>query len=121
MTPVPTKFKTYKNVPKKFVNKVCLPVEFTFGLPYTDDVPDYHFIVNSQAPKELRDKYHVGDIYINAAWCLVCGNFVRSKNRHDYRSCSCGNTIVDGGSEYCRRGGLGPYVDVILPFKDVKT
>lgn len=40
----------------------------------------------------------------NAAQCLLCGDIVESKHRHDFRRCSCGNIFVDGGREYVRRG-----------------
>lgn len=40
----------------------------------------------------------------NAAKCLLCGEILQSKHRHDYRTCSCGNLMVDGGLDYVRRG-----------------
>ena len=39
----------------------------------------------------------------NAARCLRCKDVIESTHRHDYKSCSCGNVCVDGGSEYSRR------------------
>lgn len=39
----------------------------------------------------------------NAAKCLLCGEVIESKYRHDYRACSCGNLHVDGGMDYIRR------------------
>lgn len=44
---------------------------------------------------------------MNAIHCLNCGEVVESKNRHDYKSCSCPpmcRVSVDGGSDYNRRG-----------------
>jgi hypothetical protein len=44
----------------------------------------------------------------NSAKCLLCGDEIESKHRHDLRSCSCGNIRVDGGvgrSGYWRRVG----------------
>ena len=43
-------------------------------------------------------------IEINAAKCHECGSFLESRNRHDYRTCECGNLSVDGGHDYIRRG-----------------
>jgi len=43
-------------------------------------------------------------ILINKAQCLVCGDIVESRSRHDFRYCSCEAMFVDGGKEYLRRG-----------------
>ena len=42
-------------------------------------------------------------IICNKAQCLICGDIIESKTRHDYVTCSCGNISVDGGLDYCRR------------------
>ena len=52
---------------------------------------------------EERRKLDVGDIWANQAKCKKCGDVIRSKNRHDFVSCSCGAISVDGGSWYARR------------------
>lgn len=39
-------------------------------------------------------------IIINANKCLMCGDTVFSRARHDFRSCYCGNLSVDGGTFY---------------------
>lgn len=39
----------------------------------------------------------------NKAQCLICGDEIESKGRHDYVECSCGNLAVDGGKDYMRR------------------
>ena len=44
-------------------------------------------------------------IVVNKAKCLGCNTVVISKYRHDYRKCSCGALVVDGGTDYLRRGG----------------
>jgi hypothetical protein len=39
------------------------------------------------------------------AWkCLLCGDTVFSRARHDYRTCSCGQLAVDGGFDYTKLG-----------------
>lgn len=41
----------------------------------------------------------------NAVTCLGCGDFIVSKHRHDFVTCSCGSISVDGGQDYLRRVG----------------
>jgi hypothetical protein len=41
----------------------------------------------------------------NAASCNGCGDFIVSKHRHDFVSCTCGAISVDGGLAYLRRVG----------------
>lgn len=44
-------------------------------------------------------------IKVNKARCRKCDDVIESKFRHDFQSCSCGAIFVDGGLDYCRRGG----------------
>ena len=49
----------------------------------------------------------------NAVSCLSCGDFIVSKHRHDFVTCTCGAISVDGGQEYLRRvGALDACVDM---------
>lgn len=41
----------------------------------------------------------------NSAECFQCGEHIESKSVHDFKSCSCGNIMVDGGKEYLKRVG----------------
>lgn len=41
----------------------------------------------------------------NSIRCLQCGDVITSKHRHDFVTCSCGRSSVDGGSDYLRRVG----------------
>ena len=45
----------------------------------------------------------VNKIVINASQCLICGDILVSKNRHDFVACSCENLSVDGGTDYLKR------------------
>ena len=36
------------------------------------------------------------------ARCLLCGDRFRSEYRHDYHTCKCGKSFIDGGSAYVR-------------------
>lgn len=81
------------------------------------DETDYLNFVTKSSTKEQREKYFIGDVYINAALCKKCGDYIRSKNKHDYRTCSCGAVSVDGGSHYARRvGNPEDYFDIIENF-----
>jgi len=39
----------------------------------------------------------------NRAKCLICGEILESKYRHDFKTCKCGNLSVDGGRDYIKR------------------
>ena len=46
-------------------------------------------------------------IILNRVQCRECGEVLTSYHRHDYKTCGCTNeTMVDGGNEYQRYGGL---------------
>lgn len=52
--------------------------------------------------------------------CLSCGKMLESKSVHDFQRCDCKNeTFVDGGSEYCRYGGMDMKLIKILNPKSV--
>ena len=44
-------------------------------------------------------------IKVNKARCRKCNDIIESKFRHDFQQCKCGAIFVDGGKDYCRRGG----------------
>ena len=44
-------------------------------------------------------------IKVNKARCKKCGDIIESEFRHDFLPCKCGAIFVDGGKDYCRRGG----------------
>ena len=37
--------------------------------------------------------------------CLKCADIIESKHRHDFVRCECGESFVDGGTDYFRAGG----------------
>ena len=43
---------------------------------------------------------------MNAAKCLVCGDVLVSRTRHDFKTCQCGNLSVDGGEDYVKRSAI---------------
>ena len=48
---------------------------------------------------------------LNTAICSKCRSFLWSTHRHDFVQCRCpeGQWIfIDGGNDYCRRGGNNP-------------
>ncbi len=40
----------------------------------------------------------------NRCQCLLCGDVIESKYRHDFVSCKCRAIFTDGGKDYIRRG-----------------
>jgi hypothetical protein len=57
----------------------------------------------------------------NAVSCNGCGDFIVSKHRHDFVTCSCGAISVDGGQDYLRRVGTltpGSYIDLSWSLPD---
>lgn len=81
---------------------------------------DYHDFTNIDTPLAERRKLGVGDTWINAVECTECGDVVRSKNRHDFVTCSCGSVSLDGGSWYGRLvGDLSKMINRIIMFNDV--
>lgn len=82
---------------------------------------DYHFICTVDTPREERKDKYIGDIYANQAECALCGDLIRSRNKHDYVTCKCGEISVDGGSWYCKRGAvtdLKNAIDKSIMFSD---
>lgn len=82
---------------------------------------DYHDFTTKDMSLEERRKIHVGDIWINAVKCKKCGEVIRSKNRHDFRWCSCKSVAVDGGSWYTKRVFTEPncYEELSESFDDI--
>lgn len=68
-----------------------------------------------------RKEINVGEIRINAAKCNKCQDVICSDNRHDFKTCKCGNLSVDGGSWYakrCFKGGEDSYENMIESYHD---
>lgn len=63
----------------------------------------YRDLCPQGTPEAIRRKYYIGDVFLNQAKCLLCGDVITSQNRHDFVSCSCGKLSVDGGSWYSKR------------------
>lgn len=85
----------------------------------TVDVQD---LLPVTATADERARFGVGPIYENAATCGACGDYIRSRNRHDFATCSCGALSVDGGSWYARRvtREAGRFTDHITLFADAR-
>ena len=55
----------------------------------------------------------------NAVTCLSCGDYIFSRHRHDFVTCTCGSISVDGGQEYLRRvGAIDACVDMSWSLPD---
>ena len=82
---------------------------------------DYQDFTTKDTPRDKRLSLGIGDIFSNSATCLICGETIRSKNRHDYRTCKCGKLSVDGGS-WCPKRVFeknGSYKDKVEYYNDV--
>lgn len=64
-------------------------------------------VIDSDEPLEVGRQFagmfNVGSIRRNRARCLECDTVIESENRHDFSTCPCGATSVDGGTWYLRR------------------
>lgn len=89
--------------------------------PEQPKVTDYHDFCTKDTSKETREEYFIGPIWINACTCNKCGDYIRSKNKHDMVWCSCKNVAVDGGSWYAKRNFVeaDSYTDHTEYFSDV--
>lgn len=75
---------------------------------------DYQDLVNIHTPPEVRKRMDIGDIWANQVQCLDCKDIIRSRNRHDNRTCTCWKSAVDGGSWYCKTRGNN--ISLCIPF-----
>lgn len=90
------------------------PALFTHALARTADMVDLRAedmnlddpSVASWLAIEVR---HLAEprILTNEASCNTCGERIRSRHRHDFVTCGCGNVHVDGGLDYLKRGWNG--------------
>lgn len=81
-------------------------------------VTDYLDFTYQTMPSKDRLKIDVGNIYENKIQCKNCGWIIRSKNRHHYVTCKCGDVSIDGGSWYQRIiGKQDGYIDHTSYFK----
>jgi len=44
-------------------------------------------------------------LIVNKAICNICKDEIKSRHRHDFVVCTCGEISVDGGVDYARRVG----------------
>jgi hypothetical protein len=57
--------------------------------------------------------------YQKGMYCPDCKEVIYSVNRHDYRKCSCGRCMVDGGRDYFRTNMAGTVVVIDLLTDDI--
>lgn len=63
----------------------------------------YQSLCPQGTPEAVRRKYNIGDVFLNQARCLKCGDVITSSHRHDFVWCNCKSLAVDGGSAYTKR------------------
>ncbi len=49
--------------------------------------------------------------------CLLCGDIIESKYRHNLVSCKCESCYIDGGNDYYHFGGKN-FNKILLIFND---
>lgn len=56
--------------------------------------------------KRKKDRIHKepNSVVAQGIQCPNCMDIVVSLHRHDFRSCGCGKTFIDGGFDYTRCG-----------------
>jgi len=54
-------------------------------------------------PDDYYSKIDKEVILRNSAICALCGDMLRSRHQHDYKSCRCGEISIDGGNAYLKR------------------
>lgn len=48
----------------------------------------------------------MSEIILNMGFCPSCGDVLISTHVHDFRTCSCGKSTLDGGRDYIKFSGL---------------
>lgn len=49
--------------------------------------------------------------------CLICGDVIESKHRHNLVNCKCKNCYIDGGQDYLHFGGKD-FNKILIIFDD---
>ena len=76
------------------------------------DISDFttrRLIISGMDADEM-EKYR----YQTGIYCPDCKDVIYSVNRHDYRHCSCGKCMVDGGKDYFKTNMAGKTVKIDL-------
>jgi hypothetical protein len=76
---------------------------------------DKKVIVSGINADEMEEYRHQTGLY-----CPDCKDVIYSVNRHDYRKCTCGRCMVDGGKDYFRTNMNGTVVKIDLLTDDVE-
>lgn len=64
----------------------------------------------------MKKKERALSIVQTGVQCPDCGEVIISLHVHDFCTCGCGSTFIDGGFDYLRVGGKNP-----TGIKDVKV
>lgn len=73
------------------------------------NIIDVKTIISDMDADEM-EKYR----YQTGMYCPDCKDVIYSVNRHDYRHCSCGKCMVDGGKDYFKTNMAGKTVKIDL-------
>ena len=86
-----------------FFYRVCKHAEWV----YDPDQVAFWDAVGGNRPAQ-SDRYGCGcgfEVPRSRGVCRKCGDYIESTHRHDFVTCECGKSFVDGGSVYFRGGG----------------
>lgn len=59
--------------------------------------------------------------YQKGMYCPDCKDVIYSVMRHDYRHCSCGKCMVDGGKDYFKNNMVGKEVKIDLLTNEIEV
>lgn len=54
----------------------------------------------------------------NSFQCLLCNDVLVSLHRHDFKACSCGKMMIDGGTSYVRIMGNLEKIKDLCEYED---
>lgn len=90
--------------------------DFMLLYTVTDPVEQKEVLMISGMDADEMEEYR----YQKGLWCPDCNEVIYSVNRHDYRKCSCGRCMVDGGKDYFRTNMAGTAVKIDLLTDDIE-
>lgn len=96
----------YWEFPLAFTGVYMVRIIQTFEKPNIQTIeisgiPGHHLVIVD--PDDYKYNHYRKALIRNSGYCPNCKDHLVSKNIHDYKSCSCGQSFVDGGSDYMRR------------------
>lgn len=86
--------------------------------PVQKSTVDYQTFTKKDTDLNTRRHFNIGNIWSNSAKCNKCNDIIRSKNKHDYVTCSCEAIAIDGGSWYIKVSGNQDDISLLTELYD---